>query len=197
MGAECAMRLFRIGMVTLGLTVFAAGCTIGQQERKYRVFFNETAQAQVTGFRLPDESEYGPAWAFVEGQGWQTRDGSGETKAEFWTSGEFNGDGTTDYAYILVEEATDVRSLFVFVSTTEGYKVERLDRGFDWGIWLRTRVPGNYAATARGAGPDSLLSVVEFEVKNQAIDFFQSEGSTSSFVWNPATQSFDRFWIRN
>jgi hypothetical protein len=192
---EYPMKLCHIGLIAV---VLAAGCTIRQQESRYRAFFIETAQAQLPGFRLPDESEYGPAWALVEGQGWQTRDGSGQTKAEFWTSGEFNGDGTVDYAYILVEEATGTRALFAFLSTAEGYGVERLDTGFEWGIWLQTRPPGRYAtAAARGAGPDSSRSALEFETRNQAIEFFQFEGSASSFVWNSTTQSFDRFWTRD
>jgi hypothetical protein len=191
---EHAMKLCHTGVVTVALAALAVSCTIAEQEKKYRVFFNQTAQALVPGFRLPDESAYGPAWAVVEGRGWQTRDGSGHTKAEFWTSGEFNGDGTIDYAYILVEEATDTRTLFAFISTAEGYGVERLDAGFEWGIWLRTRPPGRYpTAAARGAGPDSPVNPLEFEARNQAIDFFQFEGSASSFVWNATTRSFDRF----
>ena len=189
------MKLSHTGLIAVALAVLGAGCTIAEQERRYRIFFNETAQTYVPGFRLPDESEYGPAWAFVEGQGWQTQDGSGQAKAEFWTSGEFNGDETIDYAYILVDETTETRTLFAFVSTAEGYDVERLDEGFEWGIWLRTRPAGRYGpAAASGAGPDSPGNVLEFEARNQAIDFFQFEGSASSFVRNPTTQSFDRFW---
>ena len=182
-------------VTVITLAALAAGCTIAEQERKYRLFFTQTGRALVPGFRLPNESEYGPLWAFVEGQGWQTRDGSGETKAEFWTSGDFNGDAMIDYAFILVEEAADARTLFAFLSTPAGYEAERLDSGFPWGIWLRTRAPGRYeTAAARGAGPDSPLNILEFEAADQAIDFFGSEGAASSFVWNETTQSFDRFW---
>lgn len=189
------MTLGNIRLITVVLVGLAAGCSIAEQERRYRLFFNETATALVPGFRLPDESQYGPAWAFVEGQGWQTLDGTGETKAEFWTSGEFNGDGTIDYAYILVEEATDTRTLFAFVSTADGYDAKQLDVGFEWGIWLRTRAPGRYATVeVRGANPDSPLNAIEFESRNQAIEFFRFDGESSTLVWNATTQSFDRFW---
>ena len=178
------------------LCVLAAGCSARQQEEKYRQFFAETARALVPGYRLPDESEYGPLWGLVESHGWRTRDGSGRTKAEFWTSGEFNGDTTTDYAYILQQETTGTRTLVAFVSKESGYEIERLAEGFPWGIWLRTQEPGRYAtAAARGAGPDSPDSVLEFEAVNQAINFFQPEGGASSFVWNAATGSFDRFQV--
>ena len=190
------MKLIQTSLIATALAALATGCTIGDQERRYRIFFSETAQALVPGYRLPDESQYGPAWAIVEGQYWETRDGSGETKAEFWTSGEFNGDGTVDYAYIVVEGTTDTRTLFAFLSTDEGYEIEQLAAGFEWGIWLRTRGPGRYAtAASRGIGRDSPLNVLEFEAQNQAIDFFQPEGAASSFVWNEATQSFEQFWI--
>jgi len=189
------MKQHHAWLPILALTALTVGCTARQQERKYRIFFAETAQALVPGYRLPGESRYGPLWAAVEGRVWQTRDGSGLTKAEFWTSGEFNGDGTTDYAYILEEAASGTRTLFAFVSTANGYEAEQLAEGFPWGIWLRTRQPGRYAtAAARGAGPDSPDDVLEFEAGNQAIDFFQPEGASSSFVWNVATGTFDRFW---
>lgn len=176
------------------LSVLTVGCTARQQEEKYREFFAETAHALVPGYRLPDESEYGPLWGLVESHNWQTRDGSGRTKAEFWTSGEFNGDTATDYAYILQQETTGTRTLVAFVSKDGGYEVERLAEGFPWGIWLRTQEPGRYStAAAGGAGPDSPENALEFETANQAINFFAPEGGSSSFVWNAATGSFDRF----
>lgn len=194
------MKPCRTGLVGVALTVLAAGCTIAEQERTYRNFFNETAQAYVPGFRLPDESEYGPAWALVEGQGWQTQDGSGQTKAEFWTSGEFNGDETMDYAYILVDEAAETRTLFAFVSTAGGYEVERLDEGFEWGIWLQTRPPGRYAtAAASSAGPDSPDNVLELrpETRQSTSSSLKAAGRVSSgtrrgspsIASGPATES--------
>lgn len=190
------MNRLRIGLIALPLLV--VGCTSAEQERTYRDFFYETAQPLVPGFRLPDESQYGPAWAAVEGRNWQTRDGSGQTKAEFWTNGEFNGDGKIDFAYILVEVATDDRTLLAFVSTPDGYEVQRLDQGFEWGIWLKTRPPGRYSTVpTQSANQGSEFELAAFEAKNQAIDFFPSEGDTSSFVWNATTQSFDRFWTRD
>jgi hypothetical protein len=176
-------------------TAFAAiaACSVGDQERKYRVFFYETAQALVPGYRLPDAAMYGPAWAAVESRNWRTRDGSGQTKAEFWTSGEFNGDGKLDYSYILAEEATNTHVLFAFVSTPGGYEAQRLDEGFEWGTWLRTLPRGRDQAAAQRESADSPPNETEIDTRNQAIEFFQFEGSSSSFVWNATTESFDRF----
>jgi hypothetical protein len=182
-------------LTLIALALLTSSCTIGEQERKYRIFFNQTGQALVPGYRLPDESAYGPLWAAVESRNWQTRDGSGLTKAEFWTSGEFNGDGTIDYAYILVEDSTDTRVLFSFLSVADGYEAVRLTSGFPWGIWLRTLPSGQYSRTKAGVNRgDSSPSELEFEAANQVIEFFQFEGAASSFVWNTAAQSFDRFW---
>jgi hypothetical protein len=192
------MKLSAASLTVIALALLAGGCTIGDQERKYRIFFRQTAQTLVPGYRLPDESAYGPLWAAVESRNWQTRDGSGQTKAEFWTSGEFNGDATIDYAYILVEESSDTRNLFSFLSTADGYEAVRLTSGFPWGIWLRTLPPGRYSMTTAGVDSrDSSPSDREFDAPNQVIEFFQFEGAASSFVWNAATQSFDRFWTRD
>jgi hypothetical protein len=183
-------------LLIIVLSAVTVGCSARQQEAKYREFFAETARALVSGYRLPDESEYGPLWGLVESHNWKTRDGSGRTKAEFWTSGDFNGDATTDYAYILQRETTGTRALVAFVSKGDSYEIDRLAEGFPWGIWLRTQEPGRYTtAAARGAGPDSPENVLEFEAANQAINFFAPEGGSSSFVWNAATGSFDRFQI--
>ena len=191
------MKAHRISLLTLVLAALVAGCGIREQEREYRNFFNQTAKELVPGLRLPDESQYGPAWAFIEGQGWETRDGSGETKAEFWTSGEFNGDEATDYAYILVDEESEARNLIAFVSATDGYRyrAEQLTTGFEWGIWLRTRASGRYMATPSGEGAADVSPTTQFEVRNQAIDLFETGGSTVTFVWDESSQAFNRYSV--
>lgn len=192
------MKPYRACLIVTLLGALAISCTSVEQERRYRTFFSETAQALAPEFRLPDESRYGPAWAVVEGQGWRTLDGTGKTKAEFWTSGEFNGDGTIDYAYILVDKATDSRTLFAFVSGDAGYEARQLDAGFEWGIWLRTLPPGRYALAEAGDANRNLPpDALELEAPNQVIELFQFEGAASGFVWNAGTRSFDRFRTRD
>lgn len=173
-----------------------AACSAASQESKYRSFFRETGADLAGGYRLPPESEYGPLWAFVESSGWQTRDGSGGTKAEFWTSGDFNGDSVRDYAYVLIRAEDSERALYAFMSASGGYVPVVLAPDIAPRMWLATRGPGRYAtAEARGIGPDAAATgVTEFEVAYQAIEFFQSEGASSTFVWNEATQGFDRYW---
>jgi hypothetical protein len=175
--------------------VLAAGCSVGNQERKYRAFFGQTAQALAPGYSLPPESEYGPLWALVESPGWRTRDGSGQAKAEMWTSGDFNGDAKEDYAYILVANTDGARALYGFLSAGEAYEAERMTDGFGEHMGLATRVPGTYAtAAARGAGVESPDNALAFATEYQAVDFFQFEGGASCFVWNETTRSFDRYW---
>ena len=191
MKARCAY----LGLFLVASQLLACSSSVREQEQRYRTFYRETAQALTPDFELPDAALIGPFWAQVEGRNWETRDGTGQTKAEFWTSGEFNGDASTDYAYILAESASGTLAVFAFVSGGEGYQAIRLVDGFNWGIWLRTREPGRYAtAAAGGAGPSSPDNVQEFVADYQVIDFFQPESSSSSFVWNAESQSFDRFW---
>lgn len=185
----------RLLVVIAAAAALAAGCSVGNQERKYRLFFGQTAQALAPGYSLPPESEYGPLRALVESPGWTTRDGSGRTKAAMWTSGDFNGDGKEDFAYILVANADGARALYAFLSVGEGYEARRLAGGFGAYMGLATRGPGTYAtAAARGIGLDSPDDALAFEAAYQAVDFFQSEGGASCFVWNAGTQSFDRYW---
>lgn len=165
--------------LSLALLTLVAGCTAADRESPHQVFFRENAAALATGFRLPDESEYA----------------NGAIRGDVWTSGEYNGDSTTDYAYILVSEATGARTLFAFVSTTAGYSAKQLDADFAWGMWLRTRAAGRYAtAAAHGAGEESPGNILEFEAEHEAIDFFQPEGGASTFVWNSFRDAFDRYW---
>jgi len=185
----------RAFLIVAAATVLATGCSVGNQERKYRLFFGQTAQALAPGYSLPPESRYGPLWALVESSGWHTRDGSGRTKAEMWTSGDFNGDAKDDFVYILVANTDGERALYAFLSAGEGYEAERMTDGFGEHMGLATRSPGSYAtAAARGVGIESPDNALSFEAVYQAIDFFQFEGAASSFVWNDGTQSFHRYW---
>lgn len=189
------MVQIRACLIVVTAASLAAGCSVGNQERKYRAFFGQTAQALAPGYSLPPESEYGPLWALVESPGWRTRDGSGRTKAEMWTSGDFNGDGKEDYAFILVANADGSRALYAFLSADEAYEAVRMTDGFGEHMGLATRGPGTYAtAAARGLGIESPDNALSFEAANHSVDFFQFEGGASSFVWNDGTQSFDRYW---
>jgi hypothetical protein len=112
-----------------------------------------------------------------------------------WTSGDFNGDAQEDFAYILVANRDGTRALYAFLSAGEGYEATRMTDGFGQNMGLATRAPGTYAtAAARGIGIDSPDNALAFDTANQAVDFFQYEGGASCFVWNAATQSFDRYW---
>ena len=94
------MIRIRACLFVAAAAVPAAGYSVGNEERKYRPFFGQTAQALAPGYSLPPESEFGPLWALVESLGWQPRDGSGQTKAQMWMSGDFSirqveGQGST------------------------------------------------------------------------------------------------------
>ena len=184
-----------VGTAVVACAFLVTGCSSAVQERRYRTFFHETAAPLVPGYRLPPESEYGPLWGLVEGRVWQTRDGSGRTKAEFWTSGDFNGDGRGDYAYILIRSADGERALHAFLSSPAGFVAVPVVTGIPPRMWLATRGPGTYAtAAARGIGPDPSDAPPEFEVAHQGIEFFRTEGAASTFVWNASSRAFDRYW---
>lgn len=182
-------------LLLLGCAMLTAGCSAPLQERRYRQFFAATAAALVPDYRLPPESAYGPLWAAVESTNWRTRDGTGMTKAEFWTSGDFNGDGRTDYAYVLTRADDGERALYAFLSTASGHEALAVVTGIAPRTWVETRGPGRYAtAAAAGAGPDSADAAPdEFELAADGIVLFRYESASSTFVWNSATGAFERF----
>ena len=115
-------------------------------------------------------------------------------------SADFNGDGVTDEANLLVKEEGLRVALFARVSGGGASQVIMLDEldGLEdfltMGIELTP--PGEYE-TACGKGywecapgePEVLI------LKNPAIDYFASESANSFFLWDVDTHSFQRIWI--
>jgi hypothetical protein len=115
-------------------------------------------------------------------------------------SADFNGDGVTDEANLLVKEEGLEVALFARVSAGGANHVIMLDeldglKGF-WSMGIELVAPGEYE-TACGKGywecesgePEVLM------LKNPAIDYFASESANSFFAWDVDTQSFQRIWI--
>jgi len=116
-------------------------------------------------------------------------------------SGDFDGDGLTDTARILVSDDREAYGLLVFMASREGapevYTLFR-DVSVEYlgNMGIETVGPGRYE-TACGKGywecgenePEVLM------LSTDAINYFQAESANSFFVWNPNTNNFDRIWI--
>jgi hypothetical protein len=75
-------------------------------DRVYLAFFDSVAASMVPGYRLPTPSDFRDYWSAYASFIYKTRDDTDSTKAPYWTKGDFNNDGATDFAYILIR-ATD------------------------------------------------------------------------------------------
>lgn len=178
------------------LIIVATSISVEAGENDYLDFFNTVASKLVAEYRLPIDSDMKNEWKMKEGYPYKTTDGSGMQKAPFWTSGDFNGDGKVDYAYILIHRNGNKKQLFAFISEGSNYLAFLLGEASDYEMGLATQNPGELL-TASGKGyweptPDDPPKV---NIKNQAISYFMFESAASVFVWNDVDKSFKRHWI--
>jgi len=165
-------------------------------DRVYLAFFEETAASLVPGYRLPAARDFGEYWSAFGSFIYKTRDDSDSTKAPYWTRGDFNNDGTTDFAYILIRNTDGAMVLFAFVSSADGYNVITLDDDIEQEMGLATQGQGSFT-TAAGKGywaptPEDPGVV---HVAKHAIAFFMFESAASLFVWDTSKQAFVRVWM--
>lgn len=165
-------------------------------DRAYLAFFEQTAAPLVPGYRLPAPSDFKNYWTYFDSFAYQTKDDSDSTKAPYWTKGDFNSDGITDFAYILIRDADTSKALFGFVSNRDRYDVVPLDQDFDAEMALATQQRGSFT-TAAGKGyweptPEQPATI---RVEKHAIAFFMFESAASLFVWDPSGRRFRRIWM--
>jgi len=165
-------------------------------DRIYVAFFQGTAARLVPGYRLPDERDLGDLWSAFDSFVYKTTDDTDSTKAPYWTKGDFNNDGTIDFAYILIRDTDRSKSLFAFVSTGERYTPLLLREGFDEEMGLATQGPGTFTTAAgKGYGRPTPGEPTTVTVEKHAIAFFMFEGAASLFVWDTSTGRFVRVWM--
>jgi hypothetical protein len=114
---------------------------------------------------------------------------------------DFNGDGITDQAWILINTSKSLYGLFVFLGQkTGGHKMLTLDEHkretekLFMGISLWE--PGQYK-TACGKGywecKDDETQILK--LKTPGINFFAFESANSVFYWNSREDEFKRIWM--
>ena len=113
---------------------------------------------------------------------------------------DFNGDGITDTALMLVNDSINKMGLYVFVSKQGKFEMVLLDQ-IDDKRWIDTMglsvVESGEYKTACGKGywgcekgvPEVLV------LKHPAINYFKFESANSFFVWDETSKSFKRIWM--
>lgn len=140
------------------------------------------------GWRMPSKLELGADW--------RQRD----TEKFSVATGDFNGDGVSDRAVLLVSQSGKRAGLYVFLSESAGFKVYALDVRNSTKILpamgIAKVIPGRYK-TACGKGywickknePSELL------IQHDAVEYFKTESASSYFYWDGQAKSFKRVWI--
>ncbi|MBI5696618.1 MAG: hypothetical protein HZC51_12960 [Nitrospirae bacterium] len=138
------------------------------------------------GWRMPGEADYKGGWA-------EYRD---ETPVPFHVQADFNGDGLSDEAWLLISTQGKGWGLFVFFDKAIGgteivelYNEPGLNSPQNMGItFVET---GKYkTACGKGYWDCKEGEPAEIELKNPAINFFNYEGANSFFYWDDKSQSF-------
>jgi hypothetical protein len=141
------------------------------------------AQNPPSGWRRPSASQVSSAWRQ-------------KSHGKFLVvRGDFDGDGKSDRAELLVNDSANQFALFVRLASSE--KWNRISQPFDLSLLGNNGIdlvkPGRYkTACDKGYGDFACAhGEPEFlDLSTAAIDFFQAESSDSIFYWEGATKSF-------
>jgi hypothetical protein len=160
----------------------------------YITFFRRVAAPLVSGYRLPRVGDFKDYWSYFDSYIYKYEDDRHVAKAPYWTKGDFNNDGITDYAYILIRETDRAKALFAFVSDGNHYTSSLLDQGFDE-MGLATQDSGTFkTAAGKGYFPVTPTQPATIHVEKHAIAFFMFESAGSLFAWDARMRKLVRVW---
>lgn len=115
-------------------------------------------------------------------------------------SADFNGDGVTDIAWILVSQRGDKSALFVGLGKSDGgYKVIKLDTNLLHSNILNMGIseanPGKYqTACGKGYWDCGENDFPEVNLELSGINYYTFESAASVVFWSHRTHSFERVW---
>jgi hypothetical protein len=115
-------------------------------------------------------------------------------------SADFNGDGKTDYAFLLIAKKTKKRyGVFCLLSTRKyNYKLITLQetKGTPTNFGIACASPGKYTtADGKGYGKSKSNEPHSIDLNNSAIDCFYFESSNYFLIWNTKSNQFNKVWI--
>lgn len=141
------------------------------------------------GWRMPTSSELGDDWRNVDPEKYSA------------IRGDFNGDGATDQAMLLMSLRGRGLGLFVFLSrkdrTLKVYTLDIIkDAALLRAMGIARVLPGQYrTACGKGYWACKKGEVPDVSIKHDAIDYFKTESASSYFYWDEHARGFKRVWI--
>jgi hypothetical protein len=176
-------------LVPDGLQGGQAGSGGGEQARKAETSCTRKAVPLPTGWRRAAASE--------ASSDWRGRDRC----RHLVVSADFNGDGLSDQAELLVSESAPEFGPFAFVAQRDGtYREYRLGDAMPLDYFevmgIRPVRPGLYrTACGKGYAACEVGEPKVLRLRTWSIDFFKEESANSFFYWNGRAASFKRVWI--
>jgi len=140
------------------------------------------------GWRMPNKLELGDDWR------------QKDTEKFAVATGDFNGDGVSDRAALLMSRNGKRAGLYVFLSESAGFKAYALDvRGSTEilpAMGIAKVIPGKYkTACGKGYWTCKKKEPSELFVQHDAVEYFKTESASSYFYWDRQAKSFKRVWI--
>jgi hypothetical protein len=115
--------------------------------------------------------------------------------------GDFNGDGTGDYAEIKISCDGGQTALFVFIQNINGtfrrHLLASVPNAAAAAYGVRTVPPGIYAGACQKGYFECIPGQSKADIANESIEFFKFEGATSIFYYDNKRKSFSRIWIND
>lgn len=128
--------------------------------------------------------------AKLTGQGFRRKD----PNRFLVVTGDFNGDGVQDEAFLLVNQHTQKLALFVCLTTATGcdwHRLEVMDVAFLDVKGIAKVVPGQYeTACGKGYWEGGKDEPEKLSTNRDAVEFFKDESASWVYVYNPAKDKF-------
>jgi hypothetical protein len=154
-------------------------------DAKLQALLQQYGASLLHEYRLPVPADVTDDWAWY----------AAERKASpYKITADFNGDGTPDYAFVLLGKRPFGVRIGALVSSGQTYRPFRLaevDAGNEYSQrrYVVAVVPPGRYATLPGDDP------AEIVLANAAIDLIYTESSDRFFYWDPKESRFRDVWI--
>lgn len=177
--------------IAILLFVLLSSVTSAEAEQiSYPKIVNKWAKGVLKEYRLPEKQDLKGHWLECAKAG---------KHPPYWTSGDYNGDGVEDCAFILINKKKSNYAVFALVSKKGKFKLHNVhvfkDSLYqDYGIGCVK--PGIYqTANGKGYGIHDPNAPDSVKIINESILWYLCESSSSFYYWDFKSESFKKVWI--